>query len=165
MFGWRGFTIWLVIIGQDFVSLEPMTTVLLITLMTCGIAITTGEDTSRETRASAGDPVIFRLDGDFFTPSPGNQIKTWDFPVSNDRVFKRAVVELDVTHGGWWANNADGVHNIFWLTRRGTWRSDTVGYVNLFGPNQNNLKQMTNLDPDEVPQRRPARHPWWTPSA
>ncbi len=91
-------------------------------------------------------PVTFRLDADFFTPSPTKRIETWDIPVPDDRVFRKIVVELDVTHGGWWPNNPDGVHNLLWLTRHGTWRSSTVGYVNLFGPDQNMLKQMTNLD-------------------
>lgn len=71
---------------------------------------------------------------------------TWDIPVSDDRVFERIVVALDIAHDGWWANNPDGVHNLFWLTRHGTWRSNTVGYVNLFGPDRNLLKQMTNLE-------------------
>jgi len=98
------------------------------------------------TAATVGESVTFRLDGDFFTPSPENEIKTWDIPVPDDRVFERIVVELDVTVGQWWANNPDGVHNLFWLTRQGIWRSNTVGYVNLFGPERSLLKQMTNLE-------------------
>ena len=98
------------------------------------------------TAAIADEAKTFRLDGDFFTPSPENEIKTWDIPVPDGRVFERIVVELDVTVGQWWANNSDGVHNLFWLTRQGIWRSNTVGYVNLFGPGRNRLKQMTNLE-------------------
>ena len=95
---------------------------------------------------ATGSSVTFCLDGDFFTPSSASKIKTWDIPVPDDRVFKKIVVDLDVTHGGWWPNNPDGVHNLFWLTRQGIWRSNTVGYVNLFGPGRNLLKQMTNLE-------------------
>jgi hypothetical protein len=93
-----------------------------------------------------GGPEVFRLDGDFFTPARGSEVKTWKFAAPNDSAFKKIVVELDVAPSGWWARNPDGVHNIFWLTRRGKWRSDTVGYVNLFGPRRSLLKQMTNLD-------------------
>jgi hypothetical protein len=120
--------------------------VFLLTLITPGIFVTSGENTYAEANVSTDASVIFRLDGDFFTPSSGNEIKTWDIPVPNDRAFKKVVVELDVTLGRWWANNPDGVHNLFWFTRQGTWRSNTIGYVNLFGPGQNKLKQMTNLE-------------------
>ncbi|MHC4704987.1 MAG: hypothetical protein ACYTFQ_30930, partial [Planctomycetota bacterium] len=96
--------------------------------------------------AAPARSAVFRLDGDFFTPSPASQIRTWDIPVPDGRVFTKIVVDIDVTHGGWWANNPDGVHNLFWLTRNGKWRSNTVGYVNLFGPGRNLLKQMTNLE-------------------
>lgn len=89
---------------------------------------------------------IFELPGVFFTPSPTEEIKTWNFPVANERIFSGITVELDVTPKAWWSANPDGVHNLFWLTRRGTWRSDTVGYVNLFGPERSLLKQMTNLE-------------------
>ena len=88
----------------------------------------------------------FPSNGEFFVPEPGNEIKTWDFPVAEDQVFQKVVVELDVTPGDWWEKNPDGVHNLFWLTRGGVWRSSTVGYVNLFGEDRGELKQMTNLE-------------------
>jgi hypothetical protein len=98
------------------------------------------------TNGIGNESTIFQLEGNFFTPSLENKIRTWDIPVPDNKVFKKIGIELDVTIGNWWNNNPDGVHNLFWFTRQGIWRSNTVGYVNLFGPNRNLIKQMTNLD-------------------
>ena len=89
---------------------------------------------------------VFSMDGTFFVPSADNQIGTWDLAVPDDQTFERVIIELDVFHGGWFPGKEHGVHNAFWFTRRGKWRSDTVGYVNLLGPGKDLLKQMTNLD-------------------
>ena len=46
---------------------------------------------------------VFRLEGDFFTPSAENQMKTWNFKTPEGKVFKRLVVGMDVTPAGWWS--------------------------------------------------------------
>jgi hypothetical protein len=91
----------------------------------------------------------FKRDGPFFTPSKGSETKVWNIPVPNNRVFQKIVLEMDVTPASWWSGNPDGVHNLFWLTRQDQWRSNTIGYVNLFGAERHQFKQMTNLGLDK----------------
>ena len=37
---------------------------------------------------------VFRLDGDFFTPSAETKMKTWNFKTPEGKVFKRLVVDM-----------------------------------------------------------------------
>jgi hypothetical protein len=89
--------------------------------------------------------VVFELNDDFFTPSKEEMFKTWDLPATF-QYYKTITIELDVTPGDWFSKNPDGVHNLFWFTRERIWRSSTIGYVNLFGPERNELKQMSNFE-------------------
>ncbi|MCB1121676.1 MAG: hypothetical protein KJT03_09020, partial [Verrucomicrobiae bacterium] len=89
---------------------------------------------------------LFRLNGEFYTPTPGTETKSWNILVDSGAMFEQITVELDITPGDWWDKNPDGLHNLFWLTRGDTWRHNTIGYVNLFGEGRLELKQLTNLD-------------------
>ena len=93
-------------------------------------------------------PVTFDKPGDFFTPTPANPtLQQVNFNVPNTSVFVKAIVELDVTHAGWYAAKPGGFHNLFWFSRGGIYQSSTIGYMNMKGPgtNGNKITQMTNL--------------------
>ena len=86
--------------------------------------------------AAAGNDVCFEEPGIFFTPNPGNPVKRliYDPP---DASYSKLVATLQVRNGGWFPQRMNGTHNIFWLVRDKN--RDMFGYVNVRGPNTNDL--------------------------
>ncbi len=86
--------------------------------------------------SAAGNDVCFEEQGIFFTPDPGNPVKRliYDPP---DGSYSKLVATLQVRNGGWFAGRPNGSHNIFWLVRDKN--KDMFGYVNVRGPNTNDL--------------------------
>jgi hypothetical protein len=74
----------------------------------------------------------FQQPGIFFTPARGALTKRIELPFPNKVEYKKVRVQIDVTHGAWFAKRPDGIHNIFWLAQ-GT-NPDRIGYVNARGP-------------------------------
>jgi hypothetical protein len=77
----------------------------------------------------------FEQAGNFFTPVRGALTKRIVLPFANKVEYKKVRVQIDVTHGNWFAKRPDGIHNIFWLAQ-GT-NPDRIGYVNVRGPKRN----------------------------
>jgi hypothetical protein len=80
--------------------------------------------------------VCFTENGIFHTPNPGFPVQrlTYDPP---DGTYKRLFARIEVRNGGWFTGRPNGTHNIFWLVRDKN--KDMFGYVNVRGPNTNDL--------------------------
>ncbi|MFH1438454.1 MAG: hypothetical protein ABIJ56_22285 [Pseudomonadota bacterium] len=104
--------------------------------------------------------VVFRMTDDF-VPSPEEPTRSFTLPCEGGLVFGSVVIELDLTHGGWFEPEPDGTHGIFQFQRGTRWRSNLFGFMTMFGPPQNEVKVISNIDlgPGEVVRlnQRPAR--------
>jgi hypothetical protein len=76
----------------------------------------------------AAGGVAYSWPGPFHSPAPGAEIAVANLPTTGS--FARAVLEVDITFGGW----ADGAQNLFWLHRGlccwPRWPGGIVGYAN-----------------------------------
>jgi hypothetical protein len=70
--------------------------------------------------------------GVFFTPARGTPTRRITLPFPNKVEYKKVTVDIDITHGGWFAAKPDGIHNFFWIAQ-GT-NIDRIGYANARGP-------------------------------
>lgn len=104
--------------------------------------------------------VVFRMTEEF-VPSPEEPTRSFTIPCEGGLVFGSVVIELDVIHGGWFEPEPDGTHGIFQFQRGTRWRSNLYGFMTMFGPPQNEVKVISNIDlgPGEVVRlnQRPAR--------
>lgn len=81
--------------------------------------------------------VCFERSGIFFTPNPGDPVRRLVFdPPSGS--YSKLVLTIKVRNGGWFPSKMNGTHNIFWLVRNAKNR-DMFGFVNVRGPNTNDL--------------------------
>jgi hypothetical protein len=80
--------------------------------------------------------ICFTETGIFHTPTPGFPVRriSYDPP---DGTYQRLFARVEVRNGGWNPANPSGTHNIFWLVRDRN--RDMFGYVNVRGPNTNDL--------------------------
>jgi len=117
-------------------------------------ASSTGDVTgsSGSTGSTARCPVgheCFFLDGVFHTADVRTPVLLHNMDVQAD-LFATIEVELDFVHGGWYADDPAGLHNIFWLQRgqvgNFTWAGGVAGYVNTRGPNTNIIRTRHDLD-------------------
>lgn len=83
--------------------------------------------------------------GVFHVPAPGNLTARFDINFPGTQSFSKVTLDMEFTHGGWDPRSGDN-HSVFWLNRNDKWRSNLVGYFNLFGPNKNFGKLITNLN-------------------
>ncbi len=81
-----------------------------------------------------------------FIPSRSNPNQRFQIPVTKNVEFNQLVVQLDVTHGGWYSRLPDGIHNFFYLTRTGGYSSHTFGFVTARGPNRNFVRNEYTVD-------------------
>lgn len=79
----------------------------------------------------------FQRAGVFFTPARGSEVLRLDLPFAKNVNFKKARVQVDVTHGGWYTPLRDGVHNFFLLAIGND--DNRLGYAAVRGPNRNFL--------------------------
>ncbi|MCP4654254.1 MAG: hypothetical protein GY856_02425 [bacterium] len=94
---------------------------------------------------SCPDTALYQLGGVFHAPTPGNERAEYDILIEGGRTFSKITIDLEFTHGGW--NTAsDANHAVVWFYRADRWRSNTFAYVNLFGPQKNIAKMITNVD-------------------
>ncbi len=89
--------------------------------------------------------LCFTEQGVFHVPSRGNEFWKKKWPIAPGQVFKRLRVQITIQHGGWDRQTPDYIHNVFWLYRN-VWMSNTFGYVNLRGPNRNEVTNTTNVN-------------------
>lgn len=104
----------------------------------------------------AGGSLVFTRDGTFHTPTRGNETKVFNLKVPPRQEFRKVVLDMDFTHGGWYRREPNKMHNIFWLHRGGCcwprWNENILGFANAFGPGADGrrVKVTHNL---EVPRR------------
>lgn len=93
---------------------------------------------------------VFNRSGTFHVAKRGNALKYFNIPAPKNRAFRRIVLDMDFTHGGWNQKTPEGNHSLFWLHRGACcwpqWAENIVGFVNLFGPQKNFVKAVHNLD-------------------
>lgn len=98
----------------------------------------------------AAGSFVFNRSGTFHAPKRGNPLKYFNIAAPKNREFRRIVLDMDFTHGGWNGAKPEGNHSVFWLHRGAccwpAWERNIVGFVNLFGPNKNFVKAVHNLD-------------------
>ncbi len=94
---------------------------------------------------SCPDTALYQFGGVFHAPTPGNERAEYAIPIDGGRTFSKLTIDLEFTHGGW-NTVSDGNHAVVWLYRADRWRSNTFAYVNLFGPQKNIAKMITNVD-------------------
>lgn len=101
----------------------------------------------------------FEQAGNFFTPVRGALTKRIVLPFANKVEYKKVRVQIEVTHGPWFAKRPDGIHNIFWLAQ-GT-NPDRIGYINVRGPKRNLVYAVHHIGaPKTIDGRRLAKvHP------
>ncbi len=96
--------------------------------------------------------VCFEEPGVFHVPTPAFPVfrKTVNPPAGN---YSRLRALLTVTNGGWFSSRPSGVHNIFWLVQNARNR-DMFGYVNVKGPNANQIfiRHGFNLTQEQKPR-------------
>ncbi|HEX9734576.1 MAG TPA: hypothetical protein VGG06_21605 [Thermoanaerobaculia bacterium] len=88
---------------------------------------------------------LFSRPGVFHVPTPGNPSARYDINLPGRQTFSKITLDMEFTHGGWNRRSSDN-HSVFWLNRDDVWRSNLVGYFNLFGPNRNFGKLISNLN-------------------
>lgn len=94
----------------------------------------------------SGTRIVFEKPGVFHTPAPGAESQRFEIPMSAAGRFRRIVVEVDVTPGGWRARSEKKTnHAVLWLNRGSKWRGNVFGYVNLFGPTRPRVKMANNV--------------------
>lgn len=86
---------------------------------------------------------LFERPGVFHRPTVGNETERFDIAFPGNPRFKRILLEMDFTHGGWGTPSSNN-HGIVWLNRGDRWRSNLFGYINAFGPGRNELKLSLN---------------------
>lgn len=113
----------------------------------------TGGSTLEPPGAGAGATpasFVFKLDGTFHVPSAKKPTLIRTIQAPRNQAFKRVVLEMDFTHGGWYAKEPDKNHNLFWLHRGGCcwpdWPKNILGFVNAWGPKKDNVKAIHNVD-------------------
>jgi hypothetical protein len=82
-----------------------------------------------------GGVQTFQRTGTFFTPARNSEVLHLELPFAKGTNFKKARVQLDVTHGGWYAPLKDGVHNFFLLAIGDD--DNRLGYAAVRGPSRN----------------------------
>jgi hypothetical protein len=96
--------------------------------------------------------VVFTRNGVFHAPTPGNDTAIHHINVGPHRTFSRVTVRFDYTHGGWFPGAENHNHSLFWLHRGGIghgwlgWFGHIYGYVNIFGPNRDELRNMISVN-------------------
>lgn len=89
--------------------------------------------------------VRFERAGVFHQPRVG--VETWraGITVPKDVSFSKLRVSINAKVGPW--NDKDGKtnHAVLWLNRGTKWRSNVLGYVNIFGPDRPRVKMANNL--------------------
>ncbi len=89
----------------------------------------------------------FETLGAFFVPTRSSPERTIVLPVTPNREYKQIVVELEVTHNGWYSRIPDGIHRIFWLTRNnGIYDRHTFAALTTRGPNRNLVRLEVTAD-------------------
>jgi hypothetical protein len=93
---------------------------------------------------------VFKRSGTFHVPSPQRPTDVFTIQAPKNRVFRKVVLDMDFTQGGWYAKEPDKNHSLFWLHRGGccwpAWKQNILGFVNAFGPKKNNVKVTHNMD-------------------
>lgn len=88
---------------------------------------------------------LFRLDGVFHVPQSRNESAIYFVPTTPGETYDRLILTMEFTHGGWSPRSSDN-HSVFWINRTSQWTGNVFGYLNLFGPNKNYAKNITNVD-------------------
>lgn len=95
--------------------------------------------------SSCPPDALLRLDGTFHVPQNRNESAVYLVPTTPGQSYDRIILTMEFTHGGWHPRSADN-HSVFWLNRTSQWSGNVFGYLNLFGPNKNIAKNITNVD-------------------
>lgn len=99
---------------------------------------------------SSGKSYVFTRSGMLHTPTKKAPTAYYNIPAPKNRAFRKIILEVDVTHGGWNGKNPSGNHSIFWLHRGACcwppWKENIVGFVNAFGPNKSFVRATHNVD-------------------
>lgn len=86
----------------------------------------------------SAESVVFTRAGTFHTPTRGKPTATFNIAVPKSQTFRRVVLDLDFTHGGWYGPEPYKMHSLFWLHRGGCcwpqWNENILGFANAFGP-------------------------------
>ena len=102
--------------------------------------------------------ILFTQKGTFHIPTPGNPTAIYNIPVPKDRTFSNVTVDLDVFIAGWYNKDPSGLHSLFWLHRGACcwpkWARNITGFANVFGPNRNVVKVISNMDMGQFDKSR-----------
>lgn len=97
--------------------------------------------------------VAYTWPGPFHSPAPGAEIAVANLPATG--AYARAVLEVDITFGGW----ADGAQSMFWFHRGlccwPKWNGGIVGYANV---SQNGWRVVSDVG--LTPQKSAAQGKW-----
>lgn len=77
-----------------------------------------------------------RRNGTVFVPSRSSPVGAVDLTVPQG-TYSRVDMTFDVTLGGWYPQNPDGRHNVFWLVRNNN--RDMFGFLNVSGPGSDTI--------------------------
>jgi hypothetical protein len=83
--------------------------------------------------------------GQFHAPAVGHELFRRVVETVPGEQLRALHLTMDFTFGGW-NPCADCIHSVFWLQRTAGWPGNVFGYLNLFGPNKNLAKNLTNAD-------------------
>lgn len=83
--------------------------------------------------------------GAIHTPTLGNRIAVVCINIPTDLSLDKLILEWDVTPRQWNPQFAAGSHNLAWI-HRGSYSSNTVGNVNVFGKGRNFIGMNQNVD-------------------
>lgn len=99
------------------------------------------------TQASIQEARVFEAarSGLLHTPTTEKRIGVGCINIPHDLALDRLILEWDVTPGEWSAKYAAGSHNLGYV-HRGSYNSNTIGNVNLFGKGKNFIGMNQNLD-------------------
>ena len=77
----------------------------------------------------------FEYPDTFFVPTRSGPVRTI-YMKAPAGTYTKVHLQMEVLHGGW-QSPSSGLHNIFWFVLERN--RDMIGYVNLMGPNQNQI--------------------------
>lgn len=113
----------------------------------------TGGSTLQPPGAGAGATpasFVYEIGGTFHVPTAKTPTLVRTVHAPRNQAFKRVVLEMDFTHGGWYPKDPDKNHSLFWLHRGGccwpAWPENILGFANAWGPKKNNVKTIHNVD-------------------
>jgi hypothetical protein len=80
-----------------------------------------------------------------FVPTEAAPVKQLLLPAPAGLVFARMQLEVDVTHGGWYAPKPDGAHGVFQITVGNKWAGSLYGFMPWRGPPSKLIRVNANI--------------------